>query len=73
MSETETKEVKKTPGVIAVVEMYAGPGERRPVEFIEAPTKREMQQTLADPRIATVLGLFRGRRLQFQECRKVSF
>ncbi len=64
---------KTTPGLIAVVQKYAGPGEQRPVEFVHARTKYEMRTKLADPAVATVLGLVRGRTLEFKENRNVAF
>jgi hypothetical protein len=70
----EEQKTKKAPaGLIAVVEKFAGPGENRPVEFVQAATKREMKQKLSDPGIATVLGLMRGRKLEFRENRNVNF
>lgn len=61
------------PGYIAIVEKYAGPEEKRPVEWIHAVTKYELTTKLADPSIANVIGLIRGRKLEFKESRKVTF
>lgn len=70
---TTTTAKKTTPGLIAVVQRYAGPGEQRAVEFVHARTKVEMRKALADPSVATVVGLVRGRAVQFTESRNVAF
>lgn len=75
MSETptETKTRAKPPGFIAIVEKYAAPNEPRPIEFVEAQTKRDLKVSLADPSIATVRQILRGRKIDFKESRHVAF
>ena len=43
------------------------------IETIEASTKREMRDKLGDPRISEIVTLFRGRRLDFETKKVVSF
>lgn len=74
MTQQEQTAVKPAkPGLIAVIERFGGPEEKRTVEFIHAPTKREMAEKLSDPTVAQVLGLVRGKKLDFKESRKVTW
>jgi hypothetical protein len=67
-----TKEAERAK-FIAIVEMFAGPNEPRKVQFVSTRTKVEMTKELADPAIANVVGVLRGRHIDFKVTRRVEF
>lgn len=64
---------KANPRYIAVVMYGASPGQYGPVGFLSSRTKFEMTKRLADPSISSVVGIIRGKKIDFQEARKISF
>ncbi len=76
IAQEEFDAFKPESGYIAIVKKFDPSGSGSiPVqlEWIQARTKFELTQKLADPMIEHVFGLVRGRRLGFKESRRVTF
>lgn len=78
INQEENKAPKKGMGLIAIVEYYQGPLSAPcdapvPIEFLQVQTKKEMTAVLANPSIKTIFGVIRGKKLEFNTSRKVTF